>query len=93
MIVTRIGNQGKGRQLHNRQLHIWRWEYVLYRFIGINWQDMSLNREDWKNKVGEAKYKATKGIRVTLGLSVVLFVYGSCLILLLPSGLAGARFR
>ena len=67
MIITRIADQNKGRQLHNRKIHIWRWEYILYKHFGIKWQDTALNREDWKNKVEIAKFKATKGIRITFG--------------------------
>ena len=67
MIITRIANQNKGRQLHNRKIHIWRWEYILYRHFGIKWQETALNREGWKSKVEVAKYKATKGIKITFG--------------------------
>jgi hypothetical protein len=67
MIVTRIGNHNKGRQLHGRFIQVWRCEYVLHRHIGINWHDIARSREEWKDKVGVAKYKATKGIRITFG--------------------------
>ena len=61
MIITRIADQNKWRQLHNRKIHIWRWGYMLYRHFGIKWKETALNREDWKSKVEVAKYKATKG--------------------------------
>ena len=60
MMVTRLGNHNKGRQLHNRHLHAWRWEYNLYRFIGINWQDMALNREDLEEQRRRGKIQSDK---------------------------------
>ena len=33
----------------------------MYRFICLKWQNLAHNREEWKIKVCEAKYKATTG--------------------------------
>ena len=61
LIVSKIEYHHHGKQCHNRYLHIWRWEYYMYRFIGLKWQDVAQNRDEWKEKVYVAKYKATKG--------------------------------
>ncbi len=61
MIVSKIENQNHGKQCHNRYLHIWRWEYNMYRYIGFKWQDTAQDRDEFKEQVYVAKYKATKG--------------------------------
>ena len=61
MIVKKIENQNKCRQGHNRHLHVWRWEYYIYKLIGLKWRDLAYDRETWKEKVHVAKFKATKG--------------------------------
>ena len=33
-IVTGIEAHNRGRQCHNRHLHVWRWEYYMYKYIG-----------------------------------------------------------
>jgi hypothetical protein len=61
MIVSKIEAHNNGRQLHNRHVHVWRWEYVMYKFIGIDWQEFAQDRDVYKDKVFFAKYEATKG--------------------------------
>ena len=58
---SKIENQNNGRQCHNRHLHVWRWEYNMYRFIGLTWRGLAYDRDAWKEKVYVAKFKATKG--------------------------------
>jgi hypothetical protein len=60
-IVDGIEAHNKGRQGHNRNLHIWRWEYYMYKFLGTDWITGAFDRENWNKNVQEAKYRATKG--------------------------------
>ncbi len=62
LIVSKIELHHHGRQCHNRHLHIWRWEYNMYRFIGLKWRGLAYGRDAWKEKkVYVAQFKATKG--------------------------------
>ena len=64
-IVKGIEAHNKGKQCHNRHLHVWRWEYNMYRFVGRDWTSYVMDREVWREKVGAAKFKATKGAIVS----------------------------
>jgi hypothetical protein len=61
LIVSKIERHHHGKQCHNRHLHVWRWEYNMYKLIGVDWQDTAQDRDDYKDKVFFAKYQATKG--------------------------------
>ncbi len=39
---------------------MWRWEYNMYRLIGLKWRGLAYDRDGWKEKVYAAKLKATK---------------------------------
>ena len=60
-IVKGIEAYNNGRQTHNRHLHVWRWEYCMYKYIGKNWTTLVQDRDTWNSKVQVAKYVATKG--------------------------------
>ena len=62
-IVKGIEAYNGGRQCHNRHLHVWRWEYYMYKHIGKNWTSLVQDRDTWNSKVQVAKYIATKGNR------------------------------
>jgi hypothetical protein len=51
LILSKIERHHHGKQCHNRYLHIWRWEYNMYKFIGVEWQDTAQDRDDYKDKV------------------------------------------
>jgi hypothetical protein len=61
LIVSKIEYDHHGKQCHNRHLHIWRWEYNMYKHIGLKWQDIAQDRDEYKNKVCVAKFLATRG--------------------------------
>ena len=61
MIARKIAGQSNGWQCHNKHLHVWRWEYNMYRFTGLKWRGLAYDRDAWKEKVYRAKFKATKG--------------------------------
>ncbi len=50
-IVSKIERHHHGKQCHNRHLHVWRWEYNMYKFIGAGWQDTAQHRDEYKDKV------------------------------------------
>ena len=62
-IVNGIEAYNNGRQIHNRHIHVWRWEYYMYKYIGKNWVTLVQDREAWSLKVQGAKFIATKGNR------------------------------
>ena len=61
--LTGLRRTVKGRQGHNRHLHVWRWGYYMYKHIGKKRTTLVLDRESWKNKIQLAKRMATKGNR------------------------------
>ena len=48
-------DQHDGRQHHGRHLHIWRWEYYLYKHLVNTWFYKALSRDGWKACVTETK--------------------------------------
>ena len=55
-----MANQNGGRQNHGRKIHIWRWEYYMYKYINPNWFARAQNREVWKGEIHRAKQKITE---------------------------------
>ncbi len=50
--ISLIASQNRGRQLHGRYLHTWRWEKLLYKFAeenfpGQKWSDLALDASSW----------------------------------------------
>jgi hypothetical protein len=79
MIVSKIERHHNGRQLHNRHVHVWRWEYNMYKFIGVDWQDTAQDRDVYRDKVFFRKISGHKGgryVRVVGFLRVLPFRLG-----------------
>ena len=45
-----IAGQNRGRQLHGRCLHTWRWERPFYKGLGDNWQVIAADALDWQTR-------------------------------------------
>lgn len=48
-IQDTIACHNKGRQLHGRYLHTWRWERPIYNYYGQNWQNRAQDIDSWKS--------------------------------------------
>ena len=38
----------KGRQLHCRRLHTWRWERPIFKALGLDWHSLAADKEEWE---------------------------------------------
>ncbi len=54
-IKERIEAVNKGRQLHGRHLHTFRWEYYMYKHLGPRWFENVFDRDEWKVTVEKVK--------------------------------------
>ncbi len=52
--IRHVSDQHEGKQHHGRYIHVWRWEYYLYKHIGRTWYDDAQNRDTWKTCVNKA---------------------------------------
>ncbi len=58
--IKHVADENGGRQNHGRKIHIWRWEYYMYKYINPNWFAQAQNREVWKEEIHKAKKKITE---------------------------------
>ena len=58
--IRHIANQNGGKQNHGRKIHIWRWEYYMYKYINPNWFTQAQDREVWTHLTFNAKKKITE---------------------------------
>jgi len=42
-----------GSQLHGRRLHIWRWERIMYKCAGLEWEEAAQDRRGWITKLND----------------------------------------
>ncbi len=52
--IRHVSDQHEGKQHHGFYIHVWRWEYYLYKYIGRTWYDDAQNRDTWKTCVNKA---------------------------------------
>ena len=57
--VRHVASQNGGKQNHGRHIHIWRWEYYMYKHINPTWFSLAQDREVWKAHTSSAKAKIT----------------------------------
>ena len=57
--VRHVANQNGGKQNHGRHIHIWRWEYYMYKYINPTWFSLAQDREVWRAHTFSAKAKIT----------------------------------
>ena len=56
--IKHIADQSGGKQFHGRHLHVWRWEYYMYKLISRDWLRAAYDRDEWKH-ITEAKSQHT----------------------------------
>ena len=53
--IRHVSDQHEGKQHHGMHLHMWRWEYYLYKHLGKSWHNEAPTRDTWKTCVNKAK--------------------------------------
>ena len=45
-----VQEDNKGAQLHCRKLKVWRWEQLLIRNFGRDWEELALDKAEWEER-------------------------------------------